>query len=198
MKTKFYLIGLLFFVLQFQLRAQEEFFKNTYGITLGGTTNFESVGGAGLSLYFKDNFFLSGTIAGNSSAVLSGFGLGMFFTGSNPENTTKGVFSLSLINQPYSKNIIDINVGLLQIFLKESKFPFSLSLIFNQSLIGSGELIPVLGYTQTLFSHWQIYPVIGMSYYVPFNEINNLEDDGYLFFNVGLNIKLNKKKSSEN
>lgn len=194
MKTRFYLIVVLFLLTQFQLSAQEEFFKNTYGITLGSSSNFHETEGASLSIYIKDNIVVSGLIAENSSEKISGIGLSFFITGINSTSSTKGLLGLSLSKDSNFPNYFNINAGVLQIFSKDSKFPFSFSLILNQNLIGDGSLTPVFGYTQTLFSHNQIYPVVGLTYGIPIMSLNNLHDDGNLFFHVGLNIKLNKKK----
>lgn len=191
MKTKFHIIVFFMLLFQFQLSSQEEFFKNTYGISLGYSTNFYNIEGASLSTYIKDNIFISGLLAENSNEKISGLGLSFFITG---KSSTKGLFGLSLSKDNNFPNYININAGVIQLFYKESKFPFSLSLILNQSLIGDGSLTPFIGYTQTLFSKNQIYPLIGISYGIPIERLNNLPKDRNLIFNVGLNIKLNKEK----
>lgn len=189
------------FVLLFcvkQVNAQQEFFGNTNGLTLSGTTNFNSLYGAGIDFYLKNNVVISGAIADNDGYNMYGGGIEFLITGKDYDNPTKGIFGLSFSTVPDRLTVIGLNAGMVHVFLKDSNFPLSISAVANlsseikYSKVGSLHVTPIIGYTQSFFAHMPVYPVIGVSYQVSLIRSYYSDSESALLVHAGLNIKLEK------
>ena len=190
-----------------QVKAQQEFFGKTNGLTLSGGTGFNNKNLAGVDLYLKDNLILSGSLANYMGVTLWGAGVNFLVTGANEDSSTKGIVGLSYTSAPNLITIYGVNAGILQMVCKESNFPLSLSAIANISLSGLKAVSPytdnsqritinpIISYTQAFFAHEQVYPVLGVSYQMILDPDNNPDNENPLFVFVGLNIKLEKTKN---
>jgi len=198
MKRKFSLALLFLLFCIKQVNAQQEFFGNNNGLTLSGTTNFYSLYGGGVDLYLKNDIILSGGVANNEDYYMYQGGIHFLITGNKHDNPSKGIFGFSYTTVPEKLTTIGINAGIIQVLLKDSNFPLSLSAIANLSTrlrfskIGSFQVTPIIGYTQSFFAHNQVYPVIGVTYQVSLDRSNYSDNESALFVHAGLNIKLEK------
>ncbi|MEI8086288.1 MAG: hypothetical protein WCG93_08750 [Paludibacter sp.] len=198
MKRKFIfaLLFLLFCVKQ--VNAQQEFFVNTNGLTFSGSTNFISLYGGGVDLYLKNNVIISGAIADIDGYSMYGGGIEMLITGKNYDNPSKGILGISYTKIPGVLTNVGINAGVLQVFLKDTNFPLSLSAVANlssdvkYSTVGSMLVTPIIGYTQSFFAHNQVYPVIGVSYQLLLDKSYYSHNQSAFLVHAGLNIKLEK------
>jgi hypothetical protein len=202
MKKYFIFTLLLMSICVHQVKAQQEFFGKTNGLTLSGSSNFNYGIIPSVDFYFKDNLIISGSLANYMGVTLWGAGVNFLVNGGYEDSSTKGVVGLSYVSASNLINLIGMNLGIVQLIFKESNFPLSLSAIANFSLNNtilstpsldnrqSINFTPAFGYTQAFFAHNPVYPVLGVSYHVILDSSNYPNSEGPLFVHIGVNIKL--------
>ena len=174
------------------VNAQQEFFGDTNGMTLSGSTNFDGLYGGGIDFYFKHNVIISGLIADYNGYNMLGAGVNFLITGNDYNNPTKGIFGFSYTVVPDKGSLFGLNAGLVQVLNQKSNYPFSLSAIANVTLAYGVKVVPSISYTQAFFSNKQIYPVFGLSYEIPLDRSYYSDNVSALMVHIGLNIKLDK------
>lgn len=191
MKSKLIFV-LLFLILSVRhTSAQEEFFREKNGLTLGGTSNFLSIIGGNASFLLKKNTIISGSFLSDFFDDRAyGLSINQFITDRTVDSPTKGIIGLSL--SLYDEDtMLSFNFGVLQSFLHKTNFPLSLGLNTNLSFHNGLGFQPELCYNQAFLSNKRIYPVVGVTYLIPMNKRYN-QIEYTLFFHVGLNIRLQK------
>lgn len=135
-----------------KVNAQQEFFGNTSGLTVSGSTNLDGLYSGGIDVYLKHNVIVSGMIADYRGYDLLGASINFLISGKDYDNPTKGIFGISYATLPYNRDVvIAINAGIVQVICQNSNFPFSLSAIANMNIYNL-KVIPIISYTQTFFA----------------------------------------------
>lgn len=202
-KIKILLVTLSAFC-TFSVSAQEEFFGNKTGISASyslatSINNSTTIGDGQLSLHLKNGLILAGDYSKIYGNNLYGASIG-YLINNNNNDKLKGLLSFSYgalidkLNVNYNYKITSISFGLMKVLFSNSNFPSSIgasvSTTFFTSENNYSQLQPtaVIGYSQSLFSNNQVYPVIGIS--KTFVLFNSGANDGNLVFHVGLSVRL--------
>jgi hypothetical protein len=172
-----------------QLGAQEEFFGNKYGLSLGYSHgNSVGINDISISAYLKKviieaglEYSPRGTAPMVALIICPGF-----------SDSASYVKSFLALEYGVSEGIkvAGIGIGMMVCLFRKSDFPCSLGIsgsgVFTLNKPLPGEVIPAvsLAYTQAFFPKSPVYPVLGIS-----NSFYIVNHTQVFFFHAGLNIR---------
>jgi len=185
-----------------QCYSQDEFFGNSNGLFLAGSTDFANANGGTLGIHLKSGVSLSGTLAKSYDLILKGVNLGYIISNTNSIEGTKGLVGISYATIERDYQFASFSAGLNRVFLSDTQCPFSLGSVLSISSIFGGlssalNLDLVTGYTQSFFAKSPVYPVLGVTYTLPLNKTYYESRDGSFLFHIGLNIRLSPIDNNE-
>ncbi len=190
-------ISILFFLLSFNIYAQEEFFMDSSGVSLGYVKGLYPTSinpyGAGFSVVVERFVGEINLTKVDNNITSRSIGISYIIKSEHYSypRAKIGFFYTNIDNL----DIFGLNMGVIKTFFPNRKFPFSMSAYYTiySALPSQKEKefsfsnLMILGYTQAFFANNIVYPFISTSISL---DVDNSMQKAASLISLGLNIKI--------